>query len=86
MKKKAGYNISIGELIDKLSIVNVKMWHVDSALTEAREKMDKEKAGELAWLARDLNRERTDLREEINILLEGHSRGSNKIEYSGLGR
>ena len=81
--KMDGYKVSIGELIDKLSIVNIKMWHMDEAMSKAT---DKAKAGEYALIARDLNRERSDLREEINIRLEGQSRGSNKIEYTGVGR
>jgi hypothetical protein len=78
-----GYKVSIGELIDKISIVNIKMWHMDEALSKTD---DKVKKGEYADIARQLNRERTDLREEINLRLEGKSRGSNKIEYTGVGR
>jgi hypothetical protein len=86
MSKKEGFSVSIGELIDRLSIVNIKMWHMDVGISECKEKGDMVGAGKFAILARDLNRERADLREEINMRLEGQSRGSNKIEYSGAGR
>ena len=84
--EKSGYTISIGELIDRISIVNVKMWHLDAGIAEANKKGDNNTAGVLAGLARDQNRERSDLREEINMRLEGKSRGTNKIEYAGVGR
>jgi hypothetical protein len=77
------YSVSIGELIDKLAIVNIKMWHMDEALARTD---DPVKKGEYADIARNLNRERTSLREEINLRLEGYSRGSDKIEYTGVGR
>ena len=86
LPKNTMYDTSVGELIDKLSIINVKMWHVDSAIQEARRKKDKVKAGELAFMARDLNRDRTLVREAINYKLEGYTRGSHKIEYAGVGR
>ena len=85
----AKYKISIGELIDRLSIMNIKIWHLDtelSILNKSKKKKDKIKAGELAALTRDANRERTDLREGINELIEGRTRGTNKIEYTKLGR
>ena len=83
------YKISIGELIDRLSIMNIKIWHLDtelSILNKSKKKKDKIKAGELAALTRDANRERTDLREGINAIIEGRTRGTNKIEYTKLGR
>ncbi len=86
---KENYTISLGELIDRLAITNIKMWHLDeriSKLNKSGKKEDKIEAGELAGLTRDSNRERADLREELNLRLEGRSRGSNKIEYTKLGR
>ena len=80
---QTGFTVSIGELIDRLSIVNIKMWHMDEAISKTDDKIKK---GEYADIARNLNKERTDLREEINIRLEGRSRGTNKIEYTGVGR
>ena len=83
-----GYTVSMGELIDRISITNIKMWHLDkriSKLNKSGKQEDKIEAGELAGLTRDSNRERADLREEINLRLEGRSRGSNKIEYTKLG-
>ncbi len=85
-EEKRGYTVSIGELIDRISIVNVKMWHMDAGISEANKKGDNETAGKLAGIARALNCERADLREEINMRLEGKSRGTNKIEYAGVGR
>lgn len=86
IEKKAGYTISIGELIDRISIVNIKMWHLDAKVAEENKKDNHEIAGKLAGMSRELNKERADLREEINMRLEGRSRGTNKIEYAGVGR
>jgi len=83
MKKKKGVTISIGELIDRLSIVNLKVWHVEEKIAKT---IDKNEKADLGDLIRCLNRERADLREEINQILEGKKRGTNKIEYVKIGR
>lgn len=80
-------NLPLGELVDRLSIINVKMWHVDEGIAKAERKNDFQKAGELAVMARGLNKERAKVREEINKLFHGESTGSEKIEYAeGIGR
>lgn len=85
-EKKSGLKITLGELVDRLSIINVKMWHVDQGISEAEKAGDMDKAGKFACMARNLNRERGDVREEINMLFHGYETGSNKIEYAGIGR
>ena len=79
--KDSGYVVPIGELIDQLSICNIKMWHTDEGISRAEKDGDYENAGKLAVMARQLNAKRADLREEINIRLEGKGAGTNKIEY-----
>lgn len=81
-----GFKMTLGEAVDRLSIVNVKMWHVDQGIAEAEKVGDMARAGELACMARNLNRERADLREQINMLFHGYETGSNKLEYAGIGR
>lgn len=71
-----------GELIDRLTIINCKMWHMDEGISKAEKENDMVKAGEFAILARALNRERADVREEINRVLGFEETGSNKIEYA----
>lgn len=77
------FTISIGELIDRLSIANVKVWKAEEAMSKV--KNDKEIA-KYALMIRAVNRERSELREEINSRLEGRTRGTNKLGYPGLGR
>ena len=78
--------ISIGELIDRLSIVNIKQWHFDEAIAKAKEKKDFDKAGRLAMITKDLNKERADLREEINLRLEGKTTSGAESEHADIGR
>jgi len=79
------YRIATGELIDRLCIVNLKMWHADEKMAKAKEAGDKDMVADCAIIARELNADRSDLREEINRRLDGIGKGTNKIEYA-LGR
>jgi len=79
--KDEGYKVPIGELIDQLSICNIKMWHTDEGISKSEREGDYDQAGRMAVMARQLNAKRADLREEINIRLEGRGAGTNKIEY-----
>ena len=81
MKKNGKFTISIGELIDRISIINVKIWHAEEKFTRAKEENDKENMANIAVLTRELNRERASLREEINHCIEGKGRGSTKLNY-----
>ncbi len=88
-KKRKGYTVSIGELIDRLAITNIKIWHLDAELANLNKSgkdKDKIRAGELAAITRDANSERVSVREEINLRLEGKTRGTTKIEYTKIGR
>ncbi len=88
--------LTIGELIDQLSIINVKMWHVDEKMSKklklAKTEKDPQRklelkaaAGSLAEQARNLNAKRTTVREAINQMYHGWNTGSDKIEYA-MGR
>jgi len=79
--KDTGYTVPIGEIIDQLSICNIKMWHTDEGISKAEAGGDYAQAGKLAVMARQLNAKRADLREEINMRLDGRGAGTNKIEY-----
>ena len=74
--------LSMGELIDQLSIINIKMWHVDADLATALKNGDNAQAGTMAGMARSLNAKRADVREEINRQFHGWETGLNKIEYA----
>lgn len=81
-----GLKLSIGELIDRMSILNVKIWHAEEAFSRAKIANDNENMAKIAIMTRALNRERSDIREEINVIIEGRNTGSNKINYLNLGR
>jgi predicted nucleic acid-binding Zn-ribbon protein len=74
----SGFSISTGELIDRLSIANIKVWRSEEAMSAA--KTDKEIA-RYALMIRAMNKERSEIREEINQRLDGRQRGTIKIEY-----
>ena len=80
------YNLSIGELIDRVSIANIKIWHLEQAISEARDKKRMEEVGKMALQVRELNTDRSELRAEINKRMNDSNQGSNKIEYHGIGR
>ena len=84
MKKK--FVIPIGELIDRISILNVKIWHTEEALSKANEDGHPAKVGDIALMIRALNTERANLREEINIRLDKKLSGTKKINYVNVGR
>lgn len=92
MKKNKGFIVSIGELIDRISILNIKVWKTEEEINKIKNnttinKLEQnEKIANYALMIRDLNTERSNLREEINFRLEGRTRGTKKIEYFGLGR
>ena len=69
---------SIGELIDKLSIENIKCYHANtSILTErGRNNPDAQIIADLEWIARTSGEQRVRLRDEINKrLMEALRRG-----------
>lgn len=76
------FTISTGELIDRLSIANIKVWKAEEAFNIA--KSDKEHA-KWAKQIRIMNRERSEMREELNERLDNRQRGTKKMSY-GLGR
>ena len=82
----AKFKLSVGELIDRISIINIKIWHAEEALSAAHVKKEIAKVAELAVLTRTLNKERSILREEINMSLKGVNQGSRKLNYAEIGR
>lgn len=85
-KKNARYRLSIGELIDRISISNIKIWHLEQAISEAKKIGDKDAIAKMSIQVRELNRDRSDLREEINAVMNDKKLGTNKIEYVNIGR
>jgi len=70
---------SIGELIDKLSIENIKCHHANEAILSERRKSnpDHERISQLEYKARKAGEQRVRLRDEINHrLAEAIARGS----------
>lgn len=69
---------SIGELIDKLSIENVKCYHANEGILaeRRRDKPDHKRISDLEWKARKAGEHRVRLRDEINRrLAEAIERG-----------
>ena len=71
----------IADVIDKLSKGNIATWHFDQKAAELALSGSFYEAGIFACKARKLNHKRADLREELNLRLEGRTRGTQKIEY-----
>ena len=69
-------NYSAGELIDRLTVVNNKIWHCVEIVEDASQ--SEEAVADAARKAQKLNRERTQLINEINHLL-GSSREDIKV-------
>lgn len=63
---------SIGELIDKLSIENIKCYHANEAILaeRRRENPSHERISGLEWKARKAGEQRVRLRDEINQRLD----------------
>lgn len=78
--------ISVGEWIDRLSILNIKIWFTEIALADATKAKDLVSVGKLAIKIKTLSKERADVREEINEIIEGFNRGGKKINYLNIGR
>jgi len=60
-------NIPLADLIDALSIVNNKIWHLEEKVRAGEEdKLSLEEIGRRTLLIRNLNRKRVALKNEIN--------------------
>jgi len=60
-------NLSLADLMDKLSIVNNKIWHLEADIRDGKEnELGWEEVGRRAVQVRDLNRERIAIKNEIN--------------------
>jgi hypothetical protein len=84
--KSEGYQLSIGELIDRVTIANIKIWHLEQAISDAKKTGDKNAIADMALHIRDLNADRSRLRTEINRIMKDPNQIGNKIEYNGIGR
>lgn len=73
------YLCSIGELIDKLSIENIKCYHANESILAERRKPEPsgQRISDLEFKARKAGEQRVRLRDEINRrLLDAIKRGS----------
>ncbi len=72
--------VSPGELVDRLSIVNLKIWHLESDIRLGKEnKLSKEEIADNALAIRDLNKERIELKNAINELF---SKGYREVKVN----
>ena len=59
--------MQLGDLVDRLSIINLKIWHLESAIREGQEEgLGLEEVGRRALQIRDLNKERIALKNALN--------------------
>jgi len=59
--------ISLADLIDRLSIINNKIWHLEEKLRSGKEEtLELDELGSRAITIRDLNKQRIAIKNEIN--------------------
>jgi len=67
--------LTIGELIDRLAIENVRLWHLQDAMTVA----DDQAAASAARATLEANTRRVALRAEITRRLEGRGADGTRV-------
>lgn len=73
---------SLGDLVDRLGIVNLKIWHLESAIRSGKEgKMLLDEVGRRALQIRDLNAERIALKSALNEI-QGSSVKEIKVDHA----
>lgn len=76
--------MSIGQLIDKLTLINIKTWHEDTKVRNRHKlsvPLTDAEIGELSVAGRRLNRQRSEVRYAINQFF-GEAMEDRKINYS----
>lgn len=74
--------VSPGELCDRLSIVNLKIWHLETDIRSGKEdKISKVEIADKALTIRDFNKERVALKNAINELF-GKGFRETKVDHS----
>ena len=59
--------VTLGELVDRLAIVNLKIWHLEDKIRDSKEKeLGLEEVGRRALQIRDYNSERIAVKNAIN--------------------
>lgn len=63
--------MTVGDLIDKLTIANVRLWHIEDNRRDycAKEEKDEAKAREYLNMVANVNKERNALIDQINAAL-----------------
>lgn len=74
---------SVGEMIDRLSITNLKIWHLEEAIRQGREgELGLEEVGRRALEIRSLNAERVALVNGINVVLDPGAFPDRKVNHA----
>jgi hypothetical protein len=74
---------SVGDLIDRLSIVNIKIALLESDLRQGKEgRMSLQEVGERALMVRTLNNERVAVKKALNQLLDSEAFNDVKVNYT----
>jgi hypothetical protein len=75
--------LNVGELVDRLSIVNVKIALLEVDIRQGREgSLGLEEVGRRALAIRDLNRERVALRNALNETLDPEAFTEHKVRHA----
>jgi hypothetical protein len=75
--------MTIGQLIEKLALINIREWHEDTKVRNRHSlpiKLTNAEIGKLSRAGRELNRQRADTRYEINSFF-GEITEDRKIRY-----
>jgi hypothetical protein len=74
--------ISAGDLVDRLCIVNMKIWHLENEIRHMKDvRLPLAEIGRRALLIRDLNKERVEYKNAISNLFEEQF-GDVKIDHA----
>lgn len=77
---------TIGDLVDKLTIANIKLWHIEDDCRALREAKQDDKAAELLVKVNSTNKERNRLIDQINASLKiiNENKGSLSLSVEDL--
>ena len=63
--------VTLGDLVDRLSIINLKIWHLENDIRKGGEgRFSLEQVGKIALKVRDLNKERVAYKNALNKIEE----------------
>lgn len=78
-----GMRVSVGDLVDRLCITNLRIWHLEEDVRAGKEgQLGLEEVGRRALAIRDLNKERVALKNALNEVLDGEAFRELKVKHA----